>query len=191
MLFVDSGISADVPIQKLITSMRIEEWLREDVFHVKWWFLMGLFILSTFVWCKLVDKTRLPEIILFAGITVIITLILDECGEELTLWDYPTDILPIFPPLTAINLASLPIIYSLIYQYFKSWKTFLRATIIMSAIFSFICEPILVWGEFYQVLKWKYYYSFPLYIALALFIRWIVISIYATYERSTKLINSK
>ncbi len=184
MLFTASGMSADVPIQKLITSMRIDEWLQEDVFHTKWWFLVGLFIFSAFIWCKMVDKTRLPEIVLFAGFTTVATLILDEFGEELSMWDYPTDVFPIFPPLTAINLASLPVIYSLIYQYFKTWKSFLKATIIMAFIFSFILEPILVWGELYQLLKWKYYYGLPIYIALALFIRWIVVIIYNTAEKA-------
>jgi len=184
MLFTVSGIPADVEIQKQLTSLRIDEWLREDVFHFRWWFLLVLFIVSALVWWKMVDKTRLHEISLNAALTIIMTLALDEFGEELSLWDYPTDIIPIFPPLTAINLASLPIIYSLIYQYFGTWKSFLWATIVMAAVFSFIFEPILAWGGFYQLLKWKYYYGFPIYTALAIFIRLVVIKIFAYTEKS-------
>ncbi|VBB07401.1 Hypothetical protein LUCI_2646 [Lucifera butyrica] len=179
MFFATSGISADIPIQKLITSIRIDEWLQEDLFHFRWWILIGIFTFSAFIWCKNVDKTRLPEITLCAGFTTIATLILDEFGEELTMWDYPTDVLPLFPPLTAIDLASLPIIYSLIYQRFKTWKSFLWASIVMSAIFSFVFEPLLAWGGIYQLLKWKYYYGFPIYVILALFIKWLVTKIYA------------
>ena len=184
MFFSSAGMVTDVELQKLLTSHRITYWLQEDVFHFRWWFLLGFFVLSIFAWCKLVDKKRLPEIILYAGLTTIITLILDECGEELILWDYPIDIIPVFPPFTAVDLASLPIIYSLIYQYFKTWKTFLKATIAMATVFCFVLEPALVWGGFYQILKWKYYYGFPIYITLALFVRWMVIKIYAIAENA-------
>lgn len=183
MLFSGAGMT-DVELQKLLTSHRIAFWLQEDVFHFKWWFLVGFFALSIFAWCKLVDKKRLPEIMLYAGVTTIITLVLDECGEELLLWDYPIDVIPVFPPFTAVDLASLPIIYSLIYQYCKTWKTFLQATVAMATVFCFVLEPILVKGEFYQLLNWKYYYGFPIYITLALFVRWIVIKLYTIAEKA-------
>jgi len=181
----DSGISAALQFQIQLTAMRIDQWLQEDVFHFRWWFLLGLFSFSIYLWWKLVDKRRLPEVILFMGLTTILTLILDEYGEELSLWDYPIDIFPIFPPMTAIDLASLPMIYSLIYQYFGTWKSFSWATVIMATIFCFVLEPLLMWGDFYQLLKWKYYYGFPIYIAMALLIRWIVITIY-TIARKTE-----
>lgn len=124
MLFTVSDIPADVEIQRQLTSLRIDEWLRQDVFHFRWWFLLVLFIVSVLVWWKMVDKTRLHEISLYAALTTIITIGINEYGEELTLWDYPTDIIPIFQPLSSLNLASLPMIYSLVYQYFGTWKSF-------------------------------------------------------------------
>jgi len=186
MLFTVSGIPADVEIQSQLTSIRIDEWLQEDVFHFRWWFLLVLFIVSVFIWWKVVDKKRLHEISLYAVLTTIIILGIDEYGEELTLWDYRTDMLPLFLPLTAIHLAGLPIIYSLIYQYFGTWKSYLWASIIMAAVFSFIFEPILAWGGFYQLLKWKYYYDFPIYTAIAICIRLVIIKIYAYTEKSKK-----
>lgn len=184
MLFKTPDISADVEIQKHLTAVRVNEWLKEDLFHFKWWFLLAFFIVSVFIWWKLVDKSRLNEISLYAAFTVIITLGLDEFGDELGMWDYPVDILPIFPPLTAVDLVSLPMIYSLIYQRFKTWKSFLSATLIMAIIFCFILEPILKKGGFYQLLKWKYYYGFPIYIAISVILRLIVIKILAIAEVS-------
>ncbi|GBG54750.1 hypothetical protein SPFL3102_01382 [Sporomusaceae bacterium FL31] len=180
----DSGISAAVELQKLLTNMRIEQWLQDDIFHFRWWFSLGIFAFSAFLGYKLIDRSRFPEMMLYAGLTTIITLVLDEIGEEFTLWDYPIDIMPVFPPLTAVDLASLPIIYTLIYQYFGTWKSFLRATVVMATLFCFVFEPILVWGGFYQTLKWKYYYGFPIYIILAVFIRWMVNTVYTITERA-------
>lgn len=183
-MFSDAETSAAVELQKLLTHLRMHEWLQEDLLHFRWFFLIGVFVFSAFVWCKLVDKSRLPEITLHAGLTAIITLILDEMGEEMTLWEYPADIFPIFPPLSAVDLASLPMIYSLIYQYFATWKSFFRATLMMATIFCFILEPLLVWGGFYELLRWRYYYGFPIYITMAIFIRWLVIKIYALAEKA-------
>ncbi|WP_371381184.1 CBO0543 family protein [Sporomusa aerivorans] len=183
-MILDSTAAAAVELQRLLTTLRVEQWLQDEVFHFKWWLMLGLFVFSIFTWCKLVDKIRLPEIMLHSGLTTIITLVLDEFGEELVLWDYPIDVIPIFPPLTAVDLASLPVIYSLIYQYCPTWKSFLYATILMAAVFCFVLEPILVWGGFYQLLKWKYYYGFPVYIIMALFIRWLVIKIYTIAEQA-------
>ncbi len=173
MLYTVSVNPSVIEIQKLLTNMRITEWLEEDVFHFRWWLLLSLFLLSVFVWWRMVDKSRLQEVSLYMAMTTIVTLGLDEYGEELTLWYYPTDILPIFPPLTAVDLATLPIIYSLIYQRYGTWKSFMRATVIMAAIFAFVLEPILVLGKFYALHKWKYYYGFPIYIIMALAIKWV------------------
>jgi hypothetical protein len=160
--------------------------MQNDVFHFRWWFLLGIFIISVYAWWKIVDRSRLTEIVLYAALVSIITLVLDELGEELTLWDYPTDLFPLFPPLTAINLASLPVLYSLIYQYFISWKKFIIATVVLAAIFCFLLEPLLVWGGIYQTLTWKYYYGFPIYIALAIFTKALVIKIYKITNYNVK-----
>jgi hypothetical protein len=186
VLLTVSGAAADVKIQKQLTSMRIDQWLQEDLFHFRWWLLLAIFAVSAFIWWKLVDKKRLHEISLYAALTTIVTLGLDEYGEELALWDYPTDIMPIFPPLTAIDLASLPMVYSLIYQYFSTWKSFIWATVIMAAVFCFIFEPILTWGKFYQPLIWRYYFGFPIYIAMAICIRLVIKKIFALAEKYRK-----
>lgn len=184
-LRVSNPFSA-VEVQWYLTSTRFEEWMQNDVFHFKWWFLLALFVVSAYVWWKMIDKSRLGEIILYAALVFIVTLVLDELGEELSLWDYPIDLVPLFPPLTAINLATLPMIYSLIYQYYSTWKSFITATIVMAAVFCFILEPILVWGGIYQTLTWKYYYGFPIYIALAVCLKAVVIKLYKITDRNTK-----
>lgn len=177
MFFQVSQIPKSVEIQRYLTSIHIDNWLKQDVFHFRWWCLIGLVFVILLVWWNLLDKSRLPEIVLYAILSTIITLGIVEYGEELTLWNYPTDIIPIFPPLTSINLISLPLIYSLTYQYFITKKSFIWATVIITSVICFIIEPILVWGGFYQLIYWKYYFSVPIYISLAILIRVLVIRI--------------
>jgi hypothetical protein len=187
MLFQPS-IPADVEVQKLLTYVHIDEWLQEDVFQLKWWFLLGMLLFAAVVWWKMLDRTRLPEIILYAVLTTIVIMGIDEYGEELTAWTYPTEISPIFSVFTAINLAAVPIVFSLIYQHFRTWTSFIRATVVMVGLLSFVFEPALTWGGFYQLLTWKYYYSFVVYLAVALLIRWIVVKIFVIAEKAQKKI---
>lgn len=177
MFFQVSEIPKSVEIQRYLTSIHIDNWLKHDVFLLRWWCLIGLILVTLLVWWNLLDKSRLTEIFLYAVLATIIVLGIVEYGEELTLWDYPTDIIPIFPPLTSINLIGLPLIYSLTYQYFITKKSFIWATVIITSVICFIIEPILVWGGFYQLIHWKYYFSFPIYILLAMLIRVLVIKI--------------
>jgi hypothetical protein len=138
----------DVDIQKYLTSLHIDQWLRDGLFHYKWWILILLVLVSLLIWWNRIDKSRLHEICLYAALAAIIAMGIFEWGEELTLWEFPIDIIPIFPPLSSINLIGLPLIYSLAYQHFRTWKGFL-------------------WAGLYQLLKWEYYYSFPVYAAMA------------------------
>ncbi len=179
-----SATASAIEVQWHLTCNRFAEWTREDIFHFRWFFLLALFIISGYIWWKMLDKSRLNEIFLYTAFITIITLVLDELGEELSLWDYPVDIFPIFPPLTAVDLASLPIIYSLIYQYFGTWKKFITATVIMAVIFCFVLEPILVWVKIYQTITWKYYYGFPIYSLMAIFTRAVVLKVYKTVGKN-------
>ena len=98
-----------VELQWELTASRFEEWLKNELFHFKWWILLCVFILSVVIWWKCIDKSRLSELVLCAGIVCIFVLVLDELGEELALWEYPVKIFPLFPPISAIDLASLPL----------------------------------------------------------------------------------
>ncbi len=182
MFLTVTSTSADLEIQKHLTSIHIEEWLREDVLHFKWWLLLGLILAALLVWWNMLDKSRLHETLLYAALTTIVSLGICEYGEELTLWDYPADIIPIFSPLTSINLIGLSLLYSLVYQYFNTWKSFIVASVIVTSVSCFIIEPLLVWGGLYQLLKWKHYYSLPVYFAASLCIRAITSKIYSVTQ---------
>ncbi len=177
MLLSVTGLITEIEIQKMLTSAHVEKWLQEDVFHFKWWFLLGLSLFTIMLWWRLLNKARIPEILLYTILTTIVMMGIDECGDELTLWAYPIYLFPIFPVITAINLIFVPLALSITYQYFSTWKSFNLAAIIIAGLLSFIFEPALVLADFYQLLNWSYSYNFLLYIAVALIIRGIVVLI--------------
>lgn len=183
MFLTAKVIPPDVEIQKQLTSLHIDAWLRDDVFKFRWWLLLFLLALSLYIWWRIADKKRLPEIILYVALAAIVIMAKVEYGEELTLWDYPTDIIPLFPPLTSLDLISLPLIYSLIHQFFRKTKSFIWAVLIATAIICFIIEPLMAWGKLYELLNWKYYLNYPLYAGLAIGVRAAVNKICAITEK--------
>lgn len=169
------NIPEDVEIQRQLTRIHIDLWKQNVVFHAKWWLLILLLILMLAVWWRLADKSKRKDICLFAGLITVIALGINEYGEELTLFAYPVDVIPVFPPLSSVNLFALPVVYSVLYGYFNTWKSYIAAALIASAVLCFVIEPVLSFIGIYHLLNWKYYYSFPIYFLSATVTRFIVL----------------
>lgn len=159
---------------KEVTYARIDNWIDTDFATWAWFLQLALFIIFFLVWWKLVEKKRLIELSFYLFAIMTSTIWMDEAGYELGLWYYPIDLIPIFPPSTAIDYMVLPVMYALIYQYFQTWKTFAPAIFLLSALFSFMLEPLLIKFGFYVPIKWTSFYSFPVYIALGIIIKLLV-----------------
>jgi hypothetical protein len=175
-----------IELQLELSRTRIDMWLRNSAFRWRWWALLLLFLVIVFLWWKLVDKRRLGENILYTALIVLVVLILVELGEELSLWDYPVDVIPLFPPISAIDLVCLPFVYSMVYQMFRTWKGFTLASLAMAVIFCFVCEPIFVFLGIYQTITWKYYYGLPIYFTMAILTKAAVGLLYRIAGRHKK-----
>ncbi|MDR3589147.1 MAG: hypothetical protein P4N41_05750 [Negativicutes bacterium] len=159
---------------RLLTQARIENWLMEGLGSWRWWVLAVLLIVPWAIWAKLLDKKKLLELALFGMFIMVDSITLDELGFELCLWNYPVDVLPVFPRLSSVDYTVVPIVFMLAYQYFSNWKSFFWALVTVSAVFSFVCEPFIAKLGFYVLIKWWYPYSFVIYIIMGLVSRWLV-----------------
>lgn len=178
-----SGIPQTVTDQAELTRLQTDSWLKYDVFSAGWWILLVLIVAAFAVWLKLLDKSRLKETILFAALCFIIVLGFDEYGDELILWDYPVDLIPIFRTVTSFNLLLLPMVYSLMYQYFKG-RNFVWAALISTAAICFIVEPLLSLGNMYHLINWRYWWSLPFYFAAALLVRKVTVKAFKISENA-------
>lgn len=158
---------------KLLTQARIENWQCESFGTWRWWILVVLLIAPWPIWYKLADKKRIPEILLFGLIVMVLTITFDETGYVLSLWSYPVEVIPIFPRLTSVNYTVVPIAYMLIYQKFSTWNSFFWAMIAVATLFALVVEPTIVKLGFYVLIKWTYWASFFTYIPMGLLSRWI------------------
>ncbi|MFA5383228.1 MAG: CBO0543 family protein [Eubacteriales bacterium] len=169
-----ANIESIVNAQQHLTMLRKEHWLSVELFSFQWWLQLALLIIPWVIWWWLVDKERSGKIFAFGLLVLIFTSLMDNVGIELTLWGYPYLLVPYIVRFLAVKFSILPVSYMLIYQYFPKWKPFITANIIFSFVASFIAEPIFVWLNLYQMYKWKYVYSFFIYILLSLFLKYLV-----------------
>ncbi len=155
----------------------MDYWLEENLFTLGWWFLIISTITLLGIWLLMLDKKNIMEILTYGLMLALTTYVLDCIGSSFMLWEYPNKILPVMPPIIEIHTVHLPISYMLIYQYFTRWKPFIIALTIVSFVFAFILEPITEWLNIYEMYKWKHIYSFPFYIGLGLFFKWLIIKL--------------
>jgi hypothetical protein len=165
---------AIVNLKRLLYQVRVSDWLNKDIFTFRGWILLSSLVIPWFIWYHLVDKGRLREMLIYLFSTSGIAIILDEIGVTLAMWAYPVNLTPILPRLITVNYSMVPIIFVLIYQYFPSWKLFIVANIILTLVFSFILEPLLVWMDLYDLVTWKHFYSVPVYLFASIFLKRII-----------------
>jgi hypothetical protein len=140
----------------------------------QWWLLLAFLIVPWLIWLKVVDKNRKLEIVVVGLFVAIVTKLLDLVGYNLNFWDYPIQIIPLVPEAFSFDLSMIPVAYMLLYQYFKTWKSYCIGLVCMSVVYAFIGEPFCNWIMIVVYIKWKYIYSVVYYIVVGITIKAIV-----------------
>lgn len=156
------------------TRQRVEFWLQHDMHSWQWYALLAMLIIPYIIWWKLVDRKRLLPIVTIGLMVMTTANWMDQVGSELGWWTYAYKTIPVFPQMIPVNYAMLPVGYMLLYQWFVPWRRYVIAATVMSAIMTWISEPVVHWMGIYYLLSWKYSYSFPIYIVIACTHKWIV-----------------
>jgi hypothetical protein len=112
----------------------------------------------------------------------IVTKLLDWIGYNLNYWDYPIQIIPLIPEAFVFDLSMIPVAHMLVYQYFKTWKSYCMGLVCMSVLYAFIGEPFCNWMMIVVYLKWKYIYSFVYYIVIGMTVKALVENLKRSYQ---------
>jgi hypothetical protein len=159
-----------------------ERWLEFGVLTFRWWLLVAFLIVPWIIWAKLSDKSKTLEVVLVGSIVMLVTLLLDVLGYNADFWDYPVELLPLgVPGALPFDLSLIPVPYMLIYQHFRTWKSYLLALFGMAAVYAFIGEPLANWLELVRYLKWNVVYSFIYYIVIGVGVRALVMRLASKY----------
>lgn len=156
-----------IQIKTFYKELSMEHWVNYEFLTWQWWIGVACIILPLLLWWKFVDKRRLLELVVFGFSINILATFLDVVGSELLLWNYTLRILPQIPLLFPVDFVIVPIFYMLVYQRYTNWKHYLLASTILAIALAFVAEPIAVYIGQYQLISWKFIYSFPIYIVLA------------------------
>jgi hypothetical protein len=102
---------------------------------------------------------------------------LDTVGVQFSFWEYPVEFLPVIPRAFPFDVSMVPVAFMLLYQYYRKWKSFIIAQIIMALAYAFVGEPLGEWINLVYYLKWNHLYSFFYYIVVGIGIRAILLKI--------------
>src|SRR5699024_5449439 len=161
-------------LYKAYMEIRKDTFFDYVLFSYQWWFLLFTIIGLWGLWVMMVDKKRILPILLVGLLTSVIAIILDDIGLNLMLWGYPYWLTPFTSRMDPVNIAIIPVSYMLVYQYMKTWKTYVIMLVLASLFGVLIAEPIFVKLKLYLMLQWTYWYSMPFYIAIGVFAKWFV-----------------
>ncbi|MGG5253451.1 CBO0543 family protein [Neobacillus sp. SM06] len=164
-------------LQAKLSTFRQQHWMNVELFSLQWWLLVLLMIVPWIIWWRLIDKKRMVEILLYGFFVIVTSTILDDIGSHILLWDYHFNLTPLVHQLGPINLSVLPISFMVIYQYCSTWKSFFIWHVFLAAGGSFVVEPFFAYMGIYELYKWKFFYSFPIYILIALLLRLAILKI--------------
>ncbi len=154
--------------------LSVDHWRQYELFTWGWWLFIGLSFIPWLIWWKFIHKNRLLEILFYGLLVSAIAVVLDIMGTQMHLWAYPIRVIPFTPKLFPFDLTIMPVGYMVIYQYYTRWKRFLKATFVLAVLYAYVSEPILVWMDLYILYKWRFTYSFPLYIIIAIICKWLI-----------------
>lgn len=166
-----------------LREINLKVWSETNLFSPVWWGMLVLFFVLWFTWWKLVDKTRLLEIVAFGLLVSLLTTVTDTIATQEVIWGYPNKLTPFSPPILFEDLCVLPVLFMFIYQYFTGWKAFAKALLVLALIMSFIIEPLGVRFDIFELNHWKYIYSFPVYLFNGFLLRWIICRIISRQQQ--------
>lgn len=171
---------------KQIIQAHIDFWRQDTLFTWRWWVLVVLLFAPWLVWCKLAEKKRLVPLSLFLLFIMVMTMTFDELFCCLPLRFYPHNLNPLLYRSMPLDYALIPIIFTLIYQRFVAWNSFIWAVTALALFISFVGEPLFTSLGLYVLIKWTYFYGVPLYIAIGVLSKWLVDTITAKAQKAKK-----
>ncbi|WP_332699239.1 CBO0543 family protein [Halalkalibacter lacteus] len=149
-------------------------WINDNLFSFGWWLLLVLHILFIYLASKLLDRTRLFELLTVGGLAAIFSTLIDIITIQYGLTGYPTSLSPLSPSLFVSSLIILPVIYMLLYQFFSTWKSFILANLVVGAFLAFLGENLFRWLNIYQYIQWNSFYSLITYLGIGIVLKWIL-----------------
>lgn len=130
-------------IRRLLVSQSYQNWITNEVFSFKWFLMIGMLVVVYSVWLKLLDKSRLKDLLLYGSLLAVGFTLSDVIlGSYFGFYSYKVNLLPLKPPVFIASITIMPIMFMLVMQYTSSWRSFTLWASIAAAVYSFILIPL-------------------------------------------------
>ncbi|MFC4560072.1 CBO0543 family protein [Virgibacillus kekensis] len=146
-------------------------WLEHVLFTTYWWVGLLLSIVPWIVWVLLSKKASRNRLFYTGLLVAVISSYLDFLGTQFGLWIYYYEVLPWLPAFIPWDWTLIPISIISLIEYKPNLSPLLKG-IIFAVLSSFIGGSIFTYFNFYELLKWEHYYSFPIYLLIYLLAHW-------------------
>lgn len=147
--------------------IRFKIWKEEVLFSWRWWFGIGLLLLSWIIWL-LIRRRNSSNLLFYSGLFImLVSVSFDAIGMQLKAWHYLYPMFPVIPAYVPFDLCLMPVSIMILIQVKPKIKPVYKA--VFFALFaSFIAEPFFRLMDNYDPVFWKYYYTFPIYFVISL-----------------------
>ena len=145
--------------------------VQSSVTDPRWWLLFVSIFFPWVIWWKAVDEERLFEILSFGLFWAAMATWLDLLGTTYDMWSYPFKLNPHITTLFPADVAVIPVMYMLLYQYGSNLKSYIAGSMVVAIIFSFIFEPLFVQLHMLDLKTWSHTKSVFSFFLLAVITR--------------------
>jgi len=126
---------------------------------------------------KFHDKNRTFEILCYGLIWAVLSSLFDVIGGELILWGYPDKLLPMVPPLFPADITVIPVLFMFVNQFSKKFSSYFIFSVLGSALFSYVLEPLFIKGGMLILHNWTHTKSLIGFIILSQIVYLIIVSL--------------
>lgn len=153
----------------------------------QFWFNILLLIVPLVLLYLLIDRKRIFEIGFFGFAIHSLVLYLDTYGINEGIWGYPYQVSGKFASNVGIDAALIPIVFMLIYQYFRHRpKLFYLISISVTIFFPFVIKPIMVYFDLFWLSQDMSYTKLWMYYLVGIGLPIILTSFFKYLKEKTK-----
>lgn len=163
-----------IELKKLLEQVNSDYWLTHTFLNWEWWLLLVLTIIPWLVIWKVMDKERTYEILTYGFLLASLTMIVDNIGSSLVWWDYPNQLDPVSLPLFPADVSIVPCAMMVVYQYFKTWRSYVVAMLGLALFAAYIGEEIFILMDFYTRISFKAYHTVIFFMVAGILGKWFV-----------------
>ncbi|WP_404822254.1 CBO0543 family protein [Paenibacillus lycopersici] len=146
---------------------KIQFWYEHVLFSGLWWVNLAFAILPWLLWLGFRKKESTNRLLFSGQFVIIVSLVLDLTGDQLGLWYYRFNVIPVFPTYVPWDLTLMPVTIMCFLQVKPDYNPYIKA-VLFALVSSYLGEPFFQWMGIYVLTHWKFFYSVPIQFAIYL-----------------------